>query len=469
MQTARLGTTTVAPERDDGLAAPTTATRRGMAAWVSSSPGVRALVAAGLVGAVALWWFAVPPGFTATPGNLATSLGELFGIAAGYLVCVQLLLIARLPWPTEAIGFDRLVAWHRVLGTSVMLLVASHLVFLVGGVMLSGAPLPWDAFFTLIGEYPDMSSALAGGAILVGVAVSAARWLRARLSYEAWYWLHVTAYVGVFLSFSHQLNAGAHFVADPFNRVVWLVLYLSTASAIITWRALLPLQKAWRHRMRVAAVSAAGEGSCNVWLEGLRLDDLGIRPGQFLLFRFMARGHLLSAHPYSISQVPRNGRLRITVAASGDHSRRMRTLKPGTPVFVEGPFGRLTADLSGARRVLLVAGGAGIGPIAALAREFSLRGRRVVLAYRARSASHLALSDELCRIPGVTLLPLVGRRRELGYDPLSARHLVDLIPDVSRYEAFVCGPPGMTATACTELHRAGMPRRKIHYEEMSLA
>jgi ferredoxin-NADP reductase len=221
--------------------------------------------------------------------------------------------------------------------------------------------------------------------------------------------------------------------------------------------------------MRVAAVYPAGEGSCNVWLEGLRLHELGIRPGQFLLFRFLARGHLLTAHPYSVSQMPQNGRLRITVADSGDHSRRMRVLKAGTPVFVEGPFGRFTADLAGAPRVLLVAGGAGIAPIAALAREFSGRGRQVVLAYRARSASHLALSDELRELPGVALLPLVGRRRELGYDPLSAHHLVELIPEIWRYEAFVCGPPGMTATACTELHRAGISRRKIHYEEMSLS
>ena len=36
----------------------------------------------------------------------------------GLLVCVSVLLIARVPWMQRAIGPDRLVGWHTVLGAA---------------------------------------------------------------------------------------------------------------------------------------------------------------------------------------------------------------------------------------------------------------------------------------------------------------------------------------------------------------
>lgn len=430
---------------------------------------MRATLAIGVVVVLGMWWFAVPAGFAATPANALTSLGEVSGMVGGFLVCAQVLLIARVPWFETAVGLDKLVSWHRSLGASVLFLIVAHVLFLVlGGELLDKNP-PWNEFVSILQSYPDMLTALIGTIAFLVVGLSSARLIRTKLSYEVWYWLHVTTYVSIFLTFFHQLSGGAHFVSAPVNRILWIALYLGTAAAVLTWRFILPTLDAWRGRMRVAAVVSESEGVNSVWLTGPRIEQLGVRAGNFLLFRFLSWGHLGTAHPYSVSAVPANGHLRITVGSIGDHSSRLPSLKTGSLVFAEGPFGRFTADRASRERILLIAGGAGIGPIRALAEELVRRGARPVVLYRARSARHLALLGELQAMPGVTVIPLVGRRSELGYDPLDVEPLRHLIPDLHNWEAFICGPEGMGQRAVASLRALRMPNRFIHREELSMS
>ncbi|MFF1632483.1 ferric reductase-like transmembrane domain-containing protein [Leifsonia sp. NPDC058248] len=430
---------------------------------------VRIVLAAGLFGVLWMWWSSVPAGYAGTPANLATTLGELAGLLGAYLVCAQLLLIARVPWFERAVGLDRLVSWHRSLGATVVFLVLAHIAFMVLGGMILDRSLPWTEFVVILQDYPDMLTALIGTIVFLLVGLTSARLIRRALSYEVWYWIHVTAYVAIFLTFFHQLSGGVHFVSDPLNRVLWLLLYLGTAAAIVTWRFVLPTLDAWRFRMRVVAVVPETEDTTSVWFQGKNLEQLGVRAGNFLNFRFLSWGHLLTAHPYSVSWVPRDGHMRITVGGLGDHSRLLRQMRPGTLVFAEGPFGHFTADRVSRDRVLLVAGGAGIGPIRALAEELQARGFQPVVLYRAHSAAHLALFEELRAMPGVSVVPLVGRRAELGYDPLSAAALRSIIPDLQNWEVFICGPEGMAATVESSLRELKVPGRFVHREELSMS
>jgi predicted ferric reductase len=452
-------------------AAPRRARRGGVSATRHrrSARTVRILLALGVVGSIWMWWASVPATFVATPSSAFTSLSELCGLVGAFLICAQVLLIARVPWFERAVGLDKLVSWHRSLGATVLFLVVAHVVFIVIGGELADRNPPWTEFVSVLQSYPDMLTALVGTIAFLAVGLSSARLLRRRLSYEVWYWLHLTTYVAIFLTFLHQLSAGVHFVANPVNRIAWLALYLGTAAAVLTWRFILPTYDAWRGRLRVVAVVPESTGVNSVWLAGPRIDRLGVRAGNFLSFRFLAWGHLGTAHPYSVSAVPANGHLRITVGSIGDHSSRLPALRAGTLAFVEGPFGHFTADRASRSRILLIAGGAGIGPIRALAEEFVHRGVKPVVLYRARSADHLALIGELQKMPGVTVVPLVGRRSDLGHDPLGVGSLRRMIPDIREWEAFICGPEGMAEQAETSLRTLRMPKRFIHREELSMS
>jgi Predicted ferric reductase len=437
----------------------------------SARPGrlLRTILVLGFIGILAMWWSVTPATFVSTPAALATAISELSGLLGGYLVCLQLVLVARIPWFEHAVGLDRLIGWHRVVGPSSLLLICCHVVLIVFGTALAAHATVWGGLVTTLQSYPDMLTALIGTIAFLAVGFSSVRWVRAMMPYELWYWLHLTTYVAVFLTFFHQLSAGPAFLGSPFYRFLWLALYLGTAAAVVAWRFVLSAWDAWRHRMRVAAVIEEGTGTVSIWLSGRRLADRDIRAGRFMIFRFMAWGHLLTAHPYSISRTPQDDHIRITVGGLGDHSRALRNISAGTLVFAEGPFGHFTAERSTRNSALLVAGGAGIGPICALAKDLAAAGRDVVVLYRARSADRLALASELSGTPRVRVIPLVGARERLGFDPLAPDAIAAAVPDARDREAFICGSPGMSDRARSSLRRLGVSARHIHSEELSMS
>jgi predicted ferric reductase len=427
-------------------------------------------LASGGLAVCALWWSDTSAASLQTPGAALTATGRVAGLVGAYLVLVQLLLLARLPWLERAVGLDRLAAWHRGLGTNVVLVLSTHVVLVVSGLALTEQDTPWSAFWEILTTYPDTLLAFVGMVGFLVVAISSARAARARLSYETWYWLHVLTYVAVGVAFFHQISAGADFVLNPAARVVWIGLYAAVAGCVVWWRLALPARHWFRHALTVDRVVRETPDTVSVWLRGHRLDELDARPGQFFLWRFVTVGHLWSAHPYSLSAPVRAHRLRITVKDAGDHSGGLAHLRRGVPVFAEGPFGHFTADARHHRAVLLVAGGSGIGPVRALAEQLLGEGDDVVLLYRASTWADVALRAEIDAMvdDGLRVRYLVGRRTELRADPLGPRSLRRWVPDLVARDVFICGPSGMTETVLASLRRLDVPRHHIHTEEFSL-
>jgi predicted ferric reductase len=412
---------------------------RGASRRWPTAPGharltVHVVLLCGATAVLAFWWSGTSAAASATPGGALTSMGELAGLFAAYLVCAQLLLIGRVPWFERAVGMDRLVGWHRLLGTAVLLLVLTHVtLMIVGGALLDQQAL-WPEVLSLIATQPKLLSAVVGAGIFLVVGLSSARLARRVLSYEVWFALHLSMYVGIYLTFGHQIAAGTHFVDAPVARAVWIGLYGATASALVTWRVLVPLVAHSRMMLRVDQVVPEGAGMVSVWLRGSGLERLAARGGQFVLVRFLTPGHLWTAHPYSLSIVPTSNRLRVTVAALGDHSTNAARLRPGTRVLIEGPFGRFTVEQAWSSRTLLVAGGAGIGPIRALAEDLVRQGDGSdVVVHRAYTADGLALGREFSDSATLRYVALPGRRAELGHDPLDPQNLARLVPDIAEH------------------------------------
>lgn len=446
---------------------------------------VRAVLLAGGLAVAALWWLDTIAGSLNDAGAEITAIGRVTGLLGGYLVLVQVLLMARLPWFEAAVGLDRLAAWHRGLGTNVVLLLCAHVLLTVEGYSLTSHRATLAEGWTVLRTYPDMLKAAAGLALFLLVAFTSAAWARRRLRYEAWYLVHLGSYVAIALAFFHQTSTGADFIGSDHRhvaaRLLWTAMYLVVGGAVLWWRVVLPVRGWMRHAMLVEEVVQEADGVVSVWVRGRDLDEIGGQAGQFLLWRFVTPGHVWTAHPYSLSAVPTRHRLRLTVKAAGDHSGALAHLRPGVPVLAEGPFGHFTAAAAQQRKVLLVAGGSGIGPIRALAEELSdprlPRGRRrrgadVLVLYRVSRQEDLALADELDALAAdgrLRVRYLVGRRRELGYDPLGRTALARLVPDVGQRDVFVCGPAEMNASVRDVLLELRVPRRHIHIEEFSLA
>src|SRR5439155_6488417 len=164
-------------------------------------------------------------------------------------------------------------------------------------------------------------------------------------------------YLAVLLAFSHQIATGQTFVGSAFARGYWWTLWGVALGSVLLGRVLLPLHRNIRHRLRVSHVVAESPDVVSVYVTGAHLDELPVRAGQFFLWRFLTRDRWWQANPFSLSAAPDGKWLRLTAKAVGEGSAGLFRIKPGTRVFVEGPYGAFTGMHRRTPNALLIAGG----------------------------------------------------------------------------------------------------------------
>ncbi len=433
-----------------------------------------AIVVANGILIVGMWVRHGGLGSLGTLGTQLTAAGQLTALLATYLVLIQLVLMSRSPWLDQLFGMPRLAVWHRWTGFACLWLLVGHGVLTTVGYSMIDRISPLGEAWSMLTTYPYVLMATVALGLLVLVGITSVQIARRRLSYETWYYLHLYAYLGVALAVAHQLVVGTDFINDPLARAYWIALYGIAAGCILLFRLGSPIQLALRHRMRVADVVSEAPGVVSIYVTGRDLDRLPCRAGQFFLWRFLAGDGWWRAHPFSISEAPNGEWLRLTVKGRGDDTREIQSLRIGTPVLVEGPYGAFTSALASRSRVLLIAGGIGITPIRAVIEEMAAPPGTLTLIYRASSWEDVVFRSELDSLIKARLWKVhyVVGRRGLGQvppNPLSAAHLRALVPDVARRDVYVCGPDSMMATVRNSLAKLGVPAAHIHSERFAFA
>jgi dihydroorotate dehydrogenase (NAD+) catalytic subunit len=191
-------------------------------------------------------------------------------------------------------------------------------------------------------------------------------------------------------------------------------------------------------------------------------------PGQFYMLAAESRWEERGQRPYlpralSVADTApeRSGiRLDFLVEGIGPGTDRLCELRPGEPVWVNGPLGNAFSpprDLSpGAAGAILVGGGIGVAPLALLRRHFAARNvpARVLLGFR--DEAHSGGLDDLFACCEVKLASDDGHVGHHGYvtDLLATMLEGD---DAASAAVYACGPPAMldaVAALCTD---SGVP------------
>jgi len=384
-------------------------------------------------------------------------------------------LLARIPWVEKAWGHDLLTHRHRWVGFASFWFMLAH----VAAYMIEGAgrgtPVltAWWQLFVLDSW---MLWATAGTLMIIVVVVLSIRAARRSIRYEPWHLLHLYAYLGMALALPHQLADGSDF-HQRWTQVYWWTFYLGSLAAVLVFRLGLPVWRSARHRMTVASVDVEAPGVVSVNVHGRHLDRMGTESGQFFIWRFRDGRGWTRGNPYTISAAPADDRLRVTIQAAGDGSERAARLTPGTPVYIEGPYGTMTARRRRHRHLLLVAAGVGITPIRALLEDTPTGPGDTALIYRYADEQHAVFRPEIDRLAaerGVTVHYLPGpRRRDGSWQPAGpsagsdADALLRLFPGIAQADIYVCGPPKWISAVRRAAKQAGARRVDVHSEDFA--
>ena len=419
---------------------------------------------AGLATSVSLWLFETEAGTINDLPTLMLAVGRITGLIGGYLLFIQLLMMSRVSWLEEYVGARDLLKWHRWLGTSLVVFVLAHAVFIIYGYALTAEDGVVDQGITIITTLPDMLSATVAAGILVAISLMSIRFARTKLPYELWHLLHLGGYLVLLLGYGHQVANGAN-LSGPFASIFWPGLAALVIAAVIWGRLIEPVWLNVRHRFEVAEVVAEGTNTFSIYIDGKNLDRLPAQAGQFMRWRFLTRNGWYQSHPFSLSAAPNSEWLRLTVTAVGGHTSRLAEMEPGTPVWAEGPFGNFTAQRRTRRRALLIAGGSGIAPIRALLEDMP---PDTIVIYRASRPDELVFRaelEDLAERRDAWVRYIVGSRNDPGPRRLfTPNGLLGLVPDVNRRDVYLCGPPGLVNAAVATLRELEVPDSQMHLD-----
>lgn len=441
---------------------------------------------ASLAAALALW---LANGGMSSVGNVTqavTAVGILAGLAGMDLVILMLLLAARLPFVDGAVGHDRALEFHRKLGKPALYLLLAHGLLLAIGYGMAEGLDPVSEAIALWVLVPDMWLAFVSMALFVAVVVTSLVAVRRRFPYEFWYFVHLLTYLAVATALPHQFSVGGLFAEGTWQRWYWLLLCIGTGSALAWFRVVRPVMATFRHQLTVRRVVRVSPDVVSIEMTGLRLNELSGNGGRFFVWRFLAPGMWWQAHPFSLSAEPQAApssgtssglraqppSLRITIRNLGAGSARLASLRPGTKVAIEGPYGVFSTAARSRERVVMIGAGIGITPLRALLESTPFSPGQATVLLRGSSADELFLGDEileLCRKRGATLFHLTGARSADGRStwlPASAgaTRLRDYVPDIADADVYVCGPSAWALQVLAEAKSTGVPEEQLHYE-----
>lgn len=376
---------------------------------------------------------------------------QYLGMSALITMAISQTIATRLP-PVEWIfgGLDRAYVLHKWLGIGALVAILLH--------DTVDADMRGLGAETLLTETAETAGEIALYGFLILVVITVATFI----PYHLWRWTY--RLMGVFFVFGafHFL-----FILKPFSVGDPLGLYVAAfcvlGIAAFAWR-LLPARMRPSRSYEVAGLEKTGEAPAIAMTPTGRA--LRYRPGQFAFAGFDG----CEPHPFTISKAPgADGSIRMTVGSLGDFTSRLsKSLAVGTPVRIEGPFGRFERPRS-RKPELWIAGGIGITPFVAWAQAIERGDNPATLFYCVRnedSAAHLgelnAIADAL---PNFTLLLHAS---EASGRATADRMLEATGLDTSNLSIAFCGPERMRKALTRGFAARGVPVRNVRYEEFEI-
>ncbi len=188
-----------------------------------------------------------------------------------------------------------------------------------------------------------------------------------------------------------------------------------------------------------------------------------VSPGQFFMLTVPGKGE--AAFTYA-GMPDENGRFHALIRQIGKLTDALFTCQPGDVLGARGPFGKGWPDLAG-RRVLVIAGGCGLAPVAAEIDALTAQGSVPVVYFSARSEAMLVMREErekwreTCR-----LYEAVDNQEGASREYLKGRELMSNLDRIQAEDGpfddvICCGPEGMMEAVCKYLTGQGYPAEHI--------
>jgi predicted ferric reductase len=431
----------------------------------------------------------IAPAITGVPMPAGRSFWTEFSVALGFVglstMCLQFVLTARFSFLKAPYGSDIIYQFHKVIAIFSLGLILLHpLVLFVER---------WDTMKDRWHTHPwafwTGTASIVSLLLLILVSVYRAQ---LRMEYDRWRrWHAILGVLAIAFAVVHVMRVG-HYLAEPLQRWLWGGYTLAWLALIVHVRLLKPLREV-REPYEVVSVRPQLGGAAALTIRPVLHSGVRFQPGQFAWLTAFSSPLSDREHPFSFSSSAERPEVEFTIKNLGDFSSRIPTLLPGQRVYIDGPFGALSADRHPhAPGYVFIAGGIGITPMISHLRTFADRQARdraagrtpqnephhrpLWLFYATKAWGETTYREELAELarelPNLHLVHVLSRPDDgwAGERGMLTADVIRRHVDFSqgRYECFICGPPVMMDAVERVLRSLGVPIGDIHAEKFNL-
>lgn len=392
-----------------------------------------------------------------------TSIGQLSGLIGMVLFALVLVLETRAKFIDNIFyGINRAYTLHHNLGAVAFLLLLMHPAALALKFLLISA----GAAFNLI--ITSDWVLMAGEAALLLMMLLLILTFFVKLKYQVWKFSHKFLGLAFVIASLHVF-----FISSDISRSASLMAYMAVLILAGYWailyRTVFPRFFVKKYNYVVDSIKQYSDSIIEISM-ALRGNKMEFKPGQFIFISFEDEAIGKEIHPFSLTSAPAEEKLRITAKESGDFTARLKILKSGTKVKIEGAFGRFSyLNFSPKHKQIWIAGGIGVSPFLSMARSLIPESNyEIDLYYCVNGRTELIFYDELKMISAKSgkfkILPFCSDEN----GRISGEFISKASEGSVGKEIFICGPSGMMAALRNQFVKLGVKNYNIHTEEFKM-
>jgi predicted ferric reductase len=283
-------------------------------------------------------------------------LGVAVGIVGYVMLAIQFFTTGRLFWITPYFGVDAEIRFHRETGILALIFVFLHPAILIF------ADLEYLKYFDPTENLLRAVFLILASVGLILIIVLSIWRVSIGLSYEWWLLTHGIMASGVLVvGLAHSLQVG-HYFGELANQLVFIAMLVAALGAYGYIRLLKPFRVRTRP-WKVVEVRPDCPEVYRLVLEADGHEGMDFRAGQYAWITIGKTYFVAQQHPFSfMSSDQQNSRVEFGIKQLGDFTGELHSVAPGTPVFLDGPYGSFVSDPK-AEAIITIVAGIGLTPI----------------------------------------------------------------------------------------------------------
>jgi predicted ferric reductase len=392
---------------------------------------------------------------------------------------MQFPLVSRLKKIPLFINIDWNISHHKKIGLWLGIIFLLHPIFIVAPRFMVSFN---DGIHSLISiiTAPQMLTGIIAWVVMVIWILIAIFRQQLGLSYEQWRFTHMLGFVVIMiLATLHVTSVGSHGqFEEKFNLIWWFLCSASIAMVLYNY-AIKP--RILRTKpFKLIDVEKVSSTDWQVTIEKGDTFNFDFEPGQFVWLNTSKRSNTVKEHPFSIASCHADlPKISFIIRNLGDYTSKLDTLKIGQNVFVDGPYGSINlAESAKSNAILLIAGGAGIGPMLSLLRGLAEKNdpRPIRLIYGNNHIDQMVLQTEIKALQHTMpdfkqqLVCAEATDQEDIYHGVIDINIIEQVintRDKKDWTVYLCGPEKMIVGVNKNLNLLKISKTHIHFEQLS--